>query len=202
MNLKKMRMLKRFFMKVWLPFWVLFLFSTSILSNCLLAKLPKQHWSKAPRIASYATALNVAYVKIRTQPHKSTLLKICGENGLCHARGACHHRASLSFFWLLCKNVVPGFAALPCVKDNAEALSFNPSADVFILKKNYTPLEYLEAYMFEDQTPRYLEFILAKIITQLPQNLIPLPTKLHNLSCSKYKKMCTYPPMEPLDEEV
>lgn len=166
----------------------------------LSAKLAKQHWTKMPRVASYATALNTAYVRIRTKPEKATLLSICGENGLCHGRGACRHRVALSFFWMLCKNVVPGFAELPCVKDNAERLGFDPAADAFILKKNYTPMDYLETYMFTDQTPRYLEFIVAKIITQLPLNLIPLSTKLHNLSCSKYKKMCTYPPMDPLDE--
>ena len=164
--------------------------------------LPKQHWLKGQKISSYATALNTAFIKIRTKPLKATLLKICGENGLCHARGACQHRASLSFFWLLCKNIVPGFSKLPCIKDNAKLLLFDPEAGRFILQKDYTPLEYLETYLFSEKTPRYLEFILAKIITQLPQNIMSISTKLHSESCSKYKKMCTYPPMPPLDEET
>ncbi|TGW15875.1 hypothetical protein [Candidatus Hepatobacter penaei] len=177
-----------------------FFFMWCVSGPFLQAELPKQHWSKTPKVATYDTALNTTFIKIRTNPSRDTLMTICGENGLCHERGACQHRASLSFFWLLCKEIVPAFAKLPCVKDNAEQLSFDAKAGVFVLEKNYAPLEYLEAYLFSPQTPRYLQFITAKIITQLPQNLIPLSTQLHNQSCSQYRKMCLTPPMPPLDE--
>lgn len=167
----------------------------------LTASLPKQRWTKAPKVSSYAAAINAAFMQLTSKPHKKTLLKICGEDGLCHARGACSHPASLSFFWLLCNKAVPEFARLPCVRDNAALTGFNPDAGNFELGAAYTPQEYLETFLFTDYTPRYLEFIVAKVITQGPQGALPLSASLHSKACSKYKSMCTKTPLPPLDDE-
>lgn len=173
----------------------------SLSCQFLDAAAQKQYWTQPQKVSTYAAALNSAFIKLRRKPDKKTLLKICGENGLCHSKHACKHRAALSFFWLLCRKAVPGFAQLPCVKQNAQHLSFNPSSGLFELTNTYTPLEYLETYLFSRHTPRYMEFIMAKIITQGPQDILPISAKLKSQSCSKYRKMCTYTAPVLLDDD-
>lgn len=159
----------------------------------------KNPWFKQTRRTHYAEILNTAFVLLRTKPPKEALIAICGEKGLCHRSGLCAHKQTMAFFWWLCKGVVPGFANLPCVKDNAESFDVPPESDLIPVpnsKQKLAPLPYLEQTLYKEEAPQYMNYLMAKIITGTPEDSVPESPALYTASCNAYRKLCkgTRPP--------
>jgi len=153
-------------------------------------KYSKKKWFQASYQTNYAAILNLTFILLRTNPPSEAFEKICGKDGLCHKQNICGSPALLAFYWLLCKEHMPGFLKLPCVKENASSLRFDPVSGIFQGNEALHALAYLNLHMKKNHIPSYMNYMLAKIVTGSPENYLHKVETLYGQSCARYPKLC------------